>query len=126
MKSFPLLFICFLIASCSNSKTESSEKGIAHTVVFTLKHEKGSASAIEFLETANLALTGIDVVQDFTVRDQVSPKSNFQYGFYMVFEDKEAYSTYNNHPDHIKFVKEHWEKQVTDFQEFDFKVIEVE
>ena len=126
MKSYYLLFFCSLIALCSTSKTESPEKEIIHTVVFTLKHEKGSSAAIEFLETAHLFLTGIDVVRDFTIRDQISPKSDFQYGFYMVFTDMEAYTTYNNHPDHIKFVNEYWEKQVVDFQELDFKVIEVD
>ena len=33
----------------------------------------------------------------------------------------EDYESYNNHPDHCKFVEERWNTEVTDFMEIDFK-----
>jgi hypothetical protein len=38
----------------------------------------------------------------------------------MVFADRAAYQAYNEHPTHVVFVRERWDKEVEDFQELDF------
>jgi len=38
----------------------------------------------------------------------------------MEFADAEASAAYNSHPDHVAFVRDHWETAVTDFLEIDF------
>jgi hypothetical protein len=95
---------------------------IQHGVIFSLKHEKGSAAAKRFLEDGRRILTGIPVVQDFQVFSQVSPKNEYDYGFTMVFDSMEDYQTYNDHPDHVSFVEERWMKEVDKFLEIDFEV----
>jgi hypothetical protein len=95
---------------------------IQHGVIFTLKHEKGSAVANRFLEEGRKILAGIPVVQDFQVFSQVSPKNEYDYGFTMVFDSMEDYQTYNEHPDHVSFVEERWMKEVVKFLEIDFEV----
>jgi len=95
---------------------------IQHMVIFNLPYKKGSSKAVKFLNDGNRILTGISVVRDFQVFHQVSAKNDYQYGFSMVFNDKDDYDTYNNHPDHVAFVEERWMKEVTDFLEIDFKV----
>ena len=102
-----------------NSTLGSSQ--IQHGVIFTLKYEKGSPEANLFLEDGRRILTGIPVVQNFQVYDQVSKKNDFQYGFTMVFDNMEDYTTYNEHPDHVAFVEERWMKEVVDFLEIDFR-----
>ena len=37
----------------------------------------------------------------------------------MEFADSTAYKTYNDNPEHVKFVKERWETEVSDFMEID-------
>ena len=98
------------------------ETQIQHGVIFSLKHEKGSASAKMFLEDGRRILTGIAVVQYFQVFSQVSPKNEYDYGFTMVFDSMDDYQTYNDHPDHVSFVEERWMKEVEKFLEIDFKV----
>lgn len=95
---------------------------IQHGVIFTLKHERSSAAAKQFLEDGRRILTGIPVVQHFQVFDQVSKKNDYQYGFTMVFDSMEDYQAYNEHPDHIAFVEERWMKEVEKFLEIDFEV----
>jgi len=94
---------------------------IQHGVIFTLKYEKGSPEAKKFLLDGKNLLTSIPVVNNFQVFDQVSAKNDFQYGFTMVFNSKEDYQTYNEHPTHVGFVEERWMKEVTDFLEIDFE-----
>jgi hypothetical protein len=95
---------------------------IQHGVIFSLKHEKGSAAVKRFLEDGRRILTGIPVVQDFQVFSQVSQKNEYDYGFTMVFDSMEDYRTYNDHPDHVSFVEERWMKEVDKFLEIDFEV----
>ena len=95
---------------------------IQHGVIFSLKHDKGSAAANRFLEDGRRILTGIPVVQDFQVFSQVSPKNEYDYGFTMVFDSMDDYRTYNDHPDHVSFVEERWMKEVDKFLEIDFEV----
>ncbi|MDD4114534.1 MAG: Dabb family protein [Massilibacteroides sp.] len=91
-----------------------------HTVIFDLKHPVDSSEANKFLNDGYAILTRIPGVHDFQVFRQVSPKNNFQYGFYMRFLNKEEFEAYTNHPDHNKFVVERWDKEVVCFQESDF------
>ena len=50
---------------------------------------------------------------------EVSPKNNFRFGLTMEFADPAAYSGYNEHPDHVRFVSERWDSEVADFLEID-------
>ena len=95
---------------------------IRHTVVFTLKHAKGSAEEKKFLEDA-LVLTEIPGVNKFERLRQTSPKNNYSFGFSMEFDDQAAYDTYNGHPLHVAFVRARWLVEVSDFMEIDYVAI---
>lgn len=95
---------------------------IRHTVVFSLHHPAGSAEEQSFLDAA-LALASIDGVRNFEQLRQVSPKSDFAFGFSMEFADEAAYAGYNEHPDHVAFVAERWVPEVAEFQELDFTLV---
>ena len=113
-----------MIATGCEPKSNSllGKTQIQHGVIFSLKHEKGSAAANRFLKDSRKILTGIPVVQDFQVFSQVSPKNEYDYGFTMVFDSMDDYQTYNDHPDHVSFVEERWMKEVEKFLEIDFEV----
>lgn len=105
----------------SNIESSALKKGeIQHMVIFDLSHEKGSAMAEKFLKDGQTILSALPVVQNFQVFNQVSIKNDFTYGFSMVFAGQSAYTTYNNHPDHLAFVENRWKKEVTRFLEIDF------
>ena len=92
---------------------------IRHTVVFRLKHPKGSAAEKKFLSDSNL-LAAIPGVQAFEQLRQVSPKNDYHFGFSMEFADQQAYSGYNDHPDHVAFVRDRWVPEVEAFLEIDY------
>ncbi|MHA6299179.1 Dabb family protein [Devosia sp. CAU 1758] len=92
---------------------------IRHTVVFTLKHTKGSAEECAFLDAA-LVLEAIPGVERFERLRQVSPKADFAFGFSMEFADQAAYDAYNIHPVHVAFVRDRWVPEVARFQEIDY------
>ncbi|WP_108397343.1 Dabb family protein [Devosia submarina] len=92
---------------------------IRHTVVFTLKHAQGSAEEAAFLRDAKV-LAGIPGVEKFEQLRQVSPKNDYAFGFSMEFVDQAAYSGYNDHPDHVAFVRDRWEPEVERFLEIDY------
>jgi len=92
---------------------------IRHTVVFSLAHADGSAAEAEFLDAAR-ALADIPGVERFEQLRQVSPTSEFRFSFSMEFADEHAYQGYNEHPDHVEFVRTRWQSEVADFQELDF------
>lgn len=94
---------------------------VLHTVVFRLVHEPGSAEERDFLDTGRAVLAAIPGVEDFTVRRQISPKSDLEHQFSMVFRDAGAYDAYNRHPAHTAFVAERWVPEVAAFQEYDFE-----
>ena len=94
---------------------------IQHMVIFNLPYAAGSEKARKFLQDGTKILTGIPVVQNFQAFNQVSQKNDYQYGFSMVFENREDYATYNEHPDHVAFVQDRWVKEVTEFLEIDFE-----
>jgi Stress responsive A/B Barrel Domain len=95
---------------------------IRHTVVFTLKHAKGSPDEQKFLADA-LVLNTIPGVEKFERLKQVSPKNNYSFGFSMEFADQAAYDGYNVHPLHVAFVRERWMVEVADFMEIDYVVM---
>lgn len=109
--------------ACGDNKSGLlGESQIQHGVIFSLKHEKGSTTADKFLEDGRDILSGIPVVKDFQVFRQVSPKNDYDYGFTMVFDSKEDYQSYNDHPGHVAFVEDRWMKEVEKFLEIDFMV----
>lgn len=92
---------------------------IRHTVIFTLKHAHGSLQEKAFLRDAKV-LAEIPGVKKFEQLKQVSKKNDFEFGFSMEFADQAAYTAYNVHPKHVKFVKERWEREVETFLEIDY------
>ena len=96
---------------------------IQHMVVFNLHHEKGSGPALKFLNDGRSILSNIKGVNNFQVFNQVSSKSDYSYGFSMVFASRGDYDAYSNHPGHISFVENRWKKEVSKFQEIDFKAL---
>jgi heme-degrading monooxygenase HmoA len=93
---------------------------IRHTVTFTLVHEPGSEQERDFL-AAQAALGNIPGVEAFELLREVSPKNDFRFGCSMEFADADAYRGYNEHPDHVAFVRDRWQTEVTDFLEIDYE-----
>jgi hypothetical protein len=92
---------------------------IRHTVVFRLRHPAGSAEEKKFLADAKI-LAAISGVEKFEQLRQVSPKNDYRLGFSMEFADQAAYSRYNDHPDHVAFVRDRWAPEVEAFLEIDY------
>ena len=91
---------------------------IRHAVVFTLTHPEGSAEEADFLD-AIVRLEAIPGVEAFELMNEVSPKNDYRYGLTMEFADQSAYTAYNEHPDHVAFVADRWDAEVTAFLEID-------
>ena len=96
---------------------------IRHTVVFRLKHPKGSDAEAAFLKVADV-LAGIPEVQKFEKLRQVSPKNDYAFGFSFEFADQAAYDHYNNHADHVAFVRDRWIPEVAAFMEIDYVALQ--
>ena len=113
-------------ATVDTAETENveNEQYIIHTVAFTLRHNSDSDSVSIFLNDARRLLSSIPTVQNFEVRKETSKKNNYEYGFSMRFTDMDAYESYNNHPIHVDFVENRWKKEVEDFLELDYVIIE--
>ena len=92
---------------------------IRHTVVFRLKHAKGSKEEKAFLAAADV-LASIPGVEKFEKLRQVSTKNGYAFGFSMEFADAPAYQGYNDHPEHVRFVNERWLPEVEEFMEIDY------
>jgi hypothetical protein len=92
---------------------------IRHTVAFTLGHPEGSAEETNFLDAAK-RLAAIPGVEAFELLSEVSPKNGYRFGISMEFADRAAYESYNEHPDHVRFVQERWLAEVSDFLELDY------
>lgn len=71
-----------------------------------------------------MKLAAIPGVQNLECLKQISAKNNFHFGLSMEFADKEAYDRYNNHPEHAAFVNNRWVKEVAEFMEIDYQVID--
>src|SRR6476619_2041859 len=94
---------------------------IRHTVSFVLAHPPGSAQEADFLAAAARLAEVVPGVEAFAVLREVSPKNGFVHGLSMEFADRAAYEAYNEHPEHVDFVRERWMAEVTDFQEIDYE-----
>ena len=92
---------------------------IRHTVVFALRHAAGSVEEGAFLLDA-MVLASIPGVETFERLRQVSPKNDYAFGFSMEFADEAAYAAYNDHPDHVAFVRDRWVPEVQRFLEIDY------
>jgi hypothetical protein len=92
---------------------------IRHTVAFTLAHPEGSPEERGFLEAAE-QLAAIPGVEAFELLAEVSPKNGYRFGISMEFADRAAYDGYNEHADHVRFVRERWLAEVSDFLELDY------
>lgn len=94
--------------------------GITHSVFFKLRHPKGSEAEKLFFDAARKLAT-LGGVKNFQCLKQLSSKNKFEYGISMEFDTQADYDSYNNHPNHLSFVKEYWLKDVVDFMEIDFE-----
>ena len=92
---------------------------IKHTVFFKLKHAPGSAGEARFLELA-MALASIAEVGHLECVRQVGKKNDFDWGLLMDFASQADHERYNAHPEHVKFVAEHWLPDVEHFIELDY------
>jgi hypothetical protein len=95
---------------------------IRHTVVFTLAHPAGSTAEADFLAAAG-ALAAIPGVEAFQILRETSPKNAYRFGISMEFVGPEAYTAYNEHPDHVRFVNDRWLPEVSDFLEVDYETL---
>jgi hypothetical protein len=93
---------------------------IRHTVVFTLSHPEGSPAEADFLATAG-GLSALPGVEAFQILRETSPKNTYRFGISMEFAGPEAYTAYNEHPDHVRFVNDRWLPEVSDFLEVDYE-----
>lgn len=91
---------------------------VRHSVVFRLAHPAGSGAEREFL-AAIAALVTIKGVEAFELMREVSPKNGYEFALAMEFADQAAYRAYNEHPDHVGFVRLRWDAEVADFLEID-------
>ena len=92
---------------------------IIHTVLFRLKHPKGSAEEAAFLAAADV-LANIPGVENFQKLRQVSVKNDFTFCLSMEFTSQRKYDFYNSHPDHVAFVQGRWVPEVATFMEADY------
>lgn len=92
---------------------------IRHTVIFSLKHAQSSKAETEFLDDA-MVLAAIPGVQKFEQLKQISAKNDYAFGFSMEFATQADYAAYNDHPDHVAFVRDRWIPEVAKFLEIDY------
>jgi hypothetical protein len=102
--------------------TQSNPARTYHSVFFKLKHHKGSQSEQAFLAAAK-KLAAIPGVEKFECLKQISKKNKFEFGLSMEFANQQLYDAYNNHPEHIAFIQNHWLKEVEDFLEIDYEIL---
>jgi heme-degrading monooxygenase HmoA len=95
---------------------------IRHTVSFTLAHASGSPEEAGFLAEAG-TLAELPGVEAFEILRETSPKNAFRYGISMEFAGPAAYTAYNDHPQHVRFVQERWLAEVADFLEIDYEAL---
>lgn len=89
---------------------------IRHTVAFRLEETVDQAG---FLAAAG-RLAAIPGVEEFELLRETSAKNEYHFGISMEFPDQAAYTAYNEHPDHVRFLREHWVLEVDDFLEIDY------
>jgi heme-degrading monooxygenase HmoA len=91
---------------------------IRHSVVFSLAHAAGSDAEADFIAAIS-ALERIPGVEAFELMREVSPKNDYDHALTMEFADRDAYAAYNEHPEHVAFVADRWDSNVTAFLEID-------
>ncbi len=96
---------------------------IRHTVLFTLRHARGSAEERAFLVDGERILTAIPGVERFEVLRQIKSTTDYDFCFSMEFVDQAAYDHYIAHPDHVAFVERRWKPEVVRFQEVDLQAV---
>jgi hypothetical protein len=101
---------------------QSNATRIRHTVIFKLKHPKGSLEEQNFLAAAR-QLAAIPGVEKFECLKQISQKNKYDFGLSMEFANQQVYTQYNSHPDHIAFIEKRWLQEVEDFLEIDYQVL---
>ena len=87
---------------------------IIHSVIFSLKHEKGSAEERRFLEDGRSALSTIPTVQDFKIFKQISPKIHMISASRWCLRTKAIMKPIMSTRD-IDFVENRWKKEVEQF-----------
>ena len=92
---------------------------IKHSVVFKLKHGKGSAGEKAFI-AATQSLSRLPGVQNLEVLRQISPKAPYTFALFMDFVSQPAYDAYMKHPDHVAYTRDRWDEEVTDFMIIDY------
>jgi hypothetical protein len=95
---------------------------IRHTVAFRLKHPANSVEEKNFMAEAG-RLRVIPGIKNFEVLAQLSPKNDFKFGLSMEFADQAAYQVYNDHPQHVAFVRDRWVPEVAAFMEIDYTAL---
>jgi len=93
---------------------------IRHTVAFRLKHPAGSAQETSFLADGKRILAALPGVEKFEALQQVSAKNSFRHGYSMEFSGQAEYQSYNDHPEHVAFVRDRWIPEVEEFLEIDY------
>ena len=93
---------------------------IRHSVAFALVHPPGSAQEADFLAAAARLAEAVPGVEAFEILREVSPKNAFAHGLSMEFADRTAYEAYDQHPEHVAFVRDRWLAEVAEFQEIDY------
>ncbi|WP_199616266.1 Dabb family protein [Paenibacillus alkalitolerans] len=94
---------------------------IRHIVLFSLKPGVSAEEAGTFFSSAWQVLGSIPGVEHFNVFCQVNPQNEYKYGFTAEFANPSIYEAYRNHPAHVKWREEEWDKKVDRFLITDFK-----
>ena len=80
----------------------------------------GSLHEVPAVRLGAKVLEAIPGVEKFEQLRQISPKNGYAFGFSMEFADQAAYGRYNDHPDHVAFVRNRWVPEVAEFLEIDY------
>jgi Stress responsive A/B Barrel Domain len=91
---------------------------IRHAALFRLRHDASSTEEADFLAAA-ARLAAIPGVDDFQIARETSPKNPYAFALSMTFVDQIAYDGYNEHPQHLAFVRDRWLPEVAEFMEHD-------
>ena len=104
------LLVAFLVAAATASRALAGGPQVAHMVFFTLKKDTPE-NRQALIRACHKYLTGHKgtvyysagaIAGDF--RRDVNDRA-FHVALHLVFADKEAHDTYQNHPRHLEFIK---------------------
>jgi|ERR1022692_1093696 hypothetical protein len=95
---------------------------IRHSVIFKLKSSVDSIAAQNFFIAAK-KLAIIPGVQNFESLRQISKKDKYEFGLSMEFANADLYQQNNNHPMHVRFIKDYWVNYIEDFLEIDYELL---